>query len=250
VLVAAGGYVAARGLGRELAAARLRTDFVDAVSHEFRTPVASVRQLSELLEEGRVSDPARRAEYYRLLRRESVRLQRLVENLLDFRRLEAGAVEYRCEPLDAGRLVLEIVGEFRDQHRSAHRIAAEVPALLPLVRGDGDALGLALWNLLDNAAKYSPAGSAITVDAAAAAGAVEIRIRDEGPGIPADDQARIFEKFVRGSTVNASGPKGAGIGLAMVKQIVEAHRGRVGLESRPGAGSTFIIQLPAEAIPS
>jgi signal transduction histidine kinase len=88
------------------------------------------------------------------------------------------------------------------------------------------------------------------VEAEISAGAVEIRVRDEGPGIPLDEQARIFEKFVRGSAVNASGPKGTGIGLAMVKHIVEAHRGRVGLESRPGAGSTFNIHLPAEGVSS
>ncbi len=246
LLVVAGGYVAARGLGRELAAARLRSDFVAAVSHEFRTPVASVRQLSELLEDGRVSDPARRAEYYGLLRRESVRLQRLVENLLDFRRLEAGAVEYRFDRVDAGQLIREIVGEFTEERRAGHRIHLRMPASLPPVRADSEAIALALWNLLDNASKYSPADTAITVEAESAAGAVEIRVRDEGSGIPVDDQARIFEKFVRGSDVRTGGPKGAGIGLAMVKHIVDAHHGRVGVASRPGAGSTFTIHLPAE----
>ncbi len=246
LLVVAGGYVAARGLGRELAAARLRSDFVAAVSHEFRTPVASVRQLSELLEDGRVSDPARRAEYYGLLRRESVRLQRLVENLLDFRRLEAGAVEYRFDRVDAGQLIREIVGEFTEERRAGHRIHLRMPASLPPVRADSEAIARARWNLLDNASKYSPADTAITVEADSAAGAVEIRVRDEGSGIPVDDQARIFEKFVRGSDVRTGGPKGAGIGLALVKHIVDAHHGRVGVASRPGAGSTFTIHLPAE----
>ena len=132
LLVVAGGYVTARGLARELAAARLQSDFVAAVSHEFRTPVASVRQLSELLDEGRVPDESRRSEYYGLLRRESVRLQHLVENLLDFGRMESAAAEYRLAPVALDTMLHELTRDFADEVRiSGRRIAVAIEELTP-----------------------------------------------------------------------------------------------------------------------
>jgi signal transduction histidine kinase len=246
LLVVGGGYVTARGIARELAAARLQSDFVAAVSHEFRTPVASVRQLSELLDEGRVADHTRRQEYYGLLRRESVRLQRLVENLLDFGRMEGAVAEYRLAPLDIGTLVREVTGEFEQEVRiSGRRVDLATSNNAALVRADREALGRAVWNLLDNAAKYSPPETTIAVDAGSTPDGVFIRVRDQGPGIPAEEQQRIFDKFVRGGSARAGGAKGTGLGLAMVKHIVHAHHGVVRVDSQPGAGSTFSILLPA-----
>lgn len=246
LLVVVSGSVTARAMARELAAARLQSDFVAAVSHEFRTPVASVRQLSELLDEGRVPDESRRTEYYGLLRRESVRLQHLVENLLDFGRMESAAAEYRLEPLDLETLVQEVTCEFANEARlSGRRVDVLMNGGLPVVQADREALGRAVWNLLDNAAKYSPPDTRIVVEAGRAADGVAIHVRDEGPGIPADEQQQIFDKFVRGAGARASGSKGTGLGLAMVKHIVRAHRGVVRVESQPGAGATFTILLPA-----
>jgi len=247
LLLLAGGYVVARGIGKELEVARLQSDFVAAVSHEFRTPVASVRQLSEILDEGRVHDEARRTRYYGLLRRESERLQRLVEGLLDFRRMESGAAEYRFEVLDPGVVVQEVADEFSGEARpAAARVSATIASGLPAVRMDREAIGRALWNLLDNAAKYSPPDSAISLEAAADDGQVMIRVRDQGPGIPTAERRKIFKKFVRGESARATGAKGTGLGLAMVAHIVRAHRGDVRVEGGPGAGSTFVIVLPAE----
>ena len=244
VLVAGSGYIAMRGAARERAAARLQSDFVAAVSHEFRTPVASVRQLTELLEEGRVPDEAKRREYYGRIRRQVVRLQHLVENLLDFGRMESSATEYRMAPLDPAALVRDVAAEFEAAVRGTPRhVEVVVPDALPAVVADREALGRALWNLLDNAAKYSPPETPIAVEAAADGGELVIRVSDRGPGIPADEQARIFDKFVRGAHARESGAKGTGLGLAMVRHIARAHRGDVTVDSAPGRGSTFILRL-------
>jgi signal transduction histidine kinase len=243
-IVLLGGYLSARGLAREAAALRLQSDFVSAVSHEFRTPVASVRQLSEMLDDKRVTDDARRSEYYGLLRREGIRLQRLVENLLDFGRMEAGAAEYRMEPVDLHPFLDELVGDFSEEVRlSGRRVELMVSTALPTIEADREALGRAVWNLLDNAAKYSPVDSAISVEARTDGGRVTIRVHDDGPGIPRDEQQRIFDRFVRGADARASGAKGTGLGLAMVRHIVTAHGGQVRVDSTPGRGSTFIIEL-------
>jgi signal transduction histidine kinase len=250
LLMVGAGYVAARGLAREVAAARLQSNFVAAVSHEFRTPVASVRQLSELLEDGRVADESKRREYYARIRRQAGRLQRLVENLLDFGRMEADAAEYRMERLDTADLVRDVTQEFQGEGRGSGRtVDVVMHGPLPSIVGDREALGRALWNLLDNAAKYSPAEAPIHVETTVEDGGVTIRVRDEGPGIPPDEQPRIFDKFVRGSHARESGAKGTGLGLAMVRHILRAHGGEVSVESAPGRGSTFTLRLEPVGTP-
>ena len=251
LLLIAGGYIVFRGISRELEVARLQSDFVSAVSHEFRTPVASVRQLSEILADGRVADEERRHRYYGLLRRESERLQRLVEGLLDFKRMESHAAEYRFETLDPGSLVRLVAEEFAlGADARASRLSVLVAPGLPAVRCDREAFTRALWNLLDNAAKYTPEASPIAIEVANSDGQVVVRVRDEGPGIPADEQVQIFRKFVRGSAARSSGAKGTGLGLAMVSHIMKAHRGRITVASRPGAGATFSLVLPVEGAAS
>jgi signal transduction histidine kinase len=245
LLLATGGYVTARAVSRELAVARLQSDFVSAVSHEFRTPLATMRQLSELLADGRVANEANRQDYYEGLRGESERLSRLVEDLLDFGRMDAGAREYRFQPVEPATFVRTVAAEFRAQAR-AHGYHIEIAAApaLPDVRGDREALGRALWNLLDNAVKYSPESKTIWVEAVREGGQVAIRVRDEGVGIAGADQRQIFKKFVRTSSAKAAGITGTGLGLTMVQHIVSAHGGEVRVNSTPGAGSAFTILLP------
>jgi len=245
-LLAGAGYVTARAVARELAVARLQSDFVSAVSHEFRTPLASLRQLSELLADGRVPTEERRQQYYEGLRHESERLHRLVENLLDFGRMEAGAREYHFETIDAAALVRSVAGEFAQEvAERGYRVEIAGGEDAVPVRADREALARAVWNLLDNAVKYSPTVKSVWIATRSEAGRVTIDVRDEGVGITRDQQRRIFDKFVRGAGAASAGVKGTGLGLSMVRHIVRAHDGTITVASEPGRGSTFTIGLPA-----
>jgi signal transduction histidine kinase len=244
LFVIAASYFIGRAVSRELAAARLQSDFVSAVSHEFRTPLTSMRQFTEMLVEEDNLPTEKRQKYYLAQERATRRLSRLVESLLDFGRMEAGARPYRLERLDVGRLVKNVVGEFRQETGSNNLIIeCSVPEDGPIVNGDPEALTQALWNLLDNAAKYSNDVPNISLEVEAG-NQIAIHVRDQGCGIPPSEKKRILDKFVRGSSAKTLGIKGTGIGLAMVKHIVDAHGGRVLIESEPGKGSTFTILLP------
>jgi signal transduction histidine kinase len=247
LMVLAGGYFTMRAVSRELAVSRLQSDFVSAVSHEFRTPLTSMLHLTDSLDRGIVTDEDRRRQYYAALTHETKRLHRLVESLLNFGRMEAGAFEYRFASVDLAVLVEEVVDEFRKElSSSGRRIELRMDQGLPPLRVDREALGRALWNLLDNAVKYSPGRPAIGVELAREGKRVALRVRDQGPGIPAEEQKEIFKKFARGAAARASSIKGTGVGLAMVRHTVQAHGGEVWVESHLGEGSTFIIALPAE----
>jgi signal transduction histidine kinase len=236
-----------RGVSRELAVARLQSDFVAAVSHEFRTPLTSLKQLAELLSSGRVASDERRARYYEVMERETGRLHRLVEGLLDFGRMEAGALEFSWERVTPSDLVRRVVTEFETElGESGYHVELSADATAPPVRADSEALGRAVWNLLDNAVKYSPDRKTVWVDVSQDDGRLAIAVRDQGVGIPAVEREMVFQKFIRGTSSNGSGIKGTGIGLAMVKHIVEAHGGEVRVESEVGQGSTFTILIPVE----
>ena len=244
LLVVAASCLIGRAVSRELAAARLQSDFVSAVSHEFRTPLTSMRQFTEMLVEDESLPPEKRRAYYGAQERATRRLSRLVESLLDFGRMEAGARPYRLERLDAGRLVWDTVEEFKQETGPADlTLECAVPDQGPFVKADREALTQALWNLLDNAVKYSGDKALVHVEVEAG-NEIAIRVRDKGAGILPSERKRILRKFVRGSSATACGVKGTGIGLAMVKHIVDAHGGRLLVESEPDQGSTFTILLP------
>ncbi|MCJ7486270.1 MAG: HAMP domain-containing histidine kinase, partial [Candidatus Aminicenantes bacterium] len=245
LLVIAASYLIGRAVSRELAAARLQSDFVSAVSHEFRTPLTSMRQFTEMLVEDESLPAEKRRAFYAAQDRATRRLSRLVESLLDFGRMEAGARPYRLERLDAGRLVQATVEEFKQETGPADlEMECAVPDEGPTVKADREALVQALWNLLDNAVKYSGESAAVHVEVEAG-NEVSIRVRDQGAGILPSERKQILRKFVRGSSAKTYGVKGTGIGLAMVKHIVDAHDGRLLVESEPGRGSTFTILLPS-----
>ncbi len=249
-LVLAAGYAIVRSVTRELMVARLQGEFVSAVSHEFRTPLASLCHLSELLVEGRVPSDQRRQEYYQALQRESERLHRLVESILDFRRMEVGAHEYQLERLDATALVRTVAEEFAQEVcERGYVVEIQVEESLPRLRADREALRRAIRNLLDNAVKYSPDCKTIEIQTSCFDDWLAIRVRDRGLGIARKEQEQIFEKFFRASSAKATGVRGTGLGLAMVQHIVAAHGGQLQVESRPGAGSTFTILLPFEREP-
>ena len=239
-----GTYFIARAIRREAQVSRLQSDFVSAVSHEFRSPLTSMRQLSEILAEGRVPSDERRQLYYETLVGETKRLERLVETLLHFGRMEAGAHRYQFRELDAGQLAEQSAAAFEHELRHVRKIERAGESRC-WIRADADALSVALRNLLDNAVKYSPPDAGVRVEWRRAGRQVAIQVRDQGLGIPLGERRPIFDEFVRGSAAAALNVKGTGVGLAMVRQIVAAHGGEIRLESEPGKGSTFVILLPA-----
>lgn len=227
-----------RAVRREISAARMQADFVATVSHEFRSPLTGIRQLAELLDGGLVAPEARKMEYYKLILQESNRLTRLVENLLDFSRFEAGRKQYHMERIDTAEWLNDVASGVRTP-----RFSMSIEGQLPAIRGDRDALSSAVSNLIDNALKYSPAEAPVTLAAATENGTIRVSVTDRGPGIPAGEQTRVFDKFYRGNGDLAAEVKGAGIGLSLVKRIMEDHGGKVILESRQGEGCTFALVL-------
>ena len=245
LLVVAVSYLIGRAVSRELAAARLQSDFVSAVSHEFRTPLTSLAQFTEILTEQEDAPAEKRRIFHEAQARATRRLTRLVESLLDFGRMEAGARPYRLEPLDAAELVENVVRDFRQEAAGVDfAIEYSRPAGGATVKADREALSRAIWNLLDNAVKYSGASRTVRVEVEGS-GSVAIRVRDQGFGVAASEQKAIFRKFARGAAAREHDVKGTGIGLAMVKHIVDAHAGRVTVESEPGRGSTFTRCRPS-----
>ncbi|MBM3755921.1 MAG: HAMP domain-containing histidine kinase [Acidobacteria bacterium] len=241
-LIAAAGWAIDRAVRHQLALAADQSNFVSAVSHEFRTPLTTLKQLTELLLQGRVATEADRLEYYRLLDAESDRLRRVVEGMLTFGRLDAGRAVLQFEPIDAGLIVAECAREAKAHHPGFEfdvAIETSKPA-----RADRDALRIAIGNLVENAVKYSPGGAKVWVSVVDQGRDVGVAVHDEGIGIPRHEQRRVFDKFVRGEEARRLGLRGTGVGLATVKQLALYHGGSVAVESEPDKGSTFTLRLP------
>jgi signal transduction histidine kinase len=233
---------------RQLELARIKSSFVSNVSHELKTPIALIRLAVETLEMGRVTSPQESEKFIRLISRETTRLNQLVDNILDFARLEAGQRVFKFTDVDLGEVVRETLDSYRLRlEDQGFHLTLEVPEDLPLIRGEPAAIAQCLLNLLDNAIKYSRQKKEIHVSVAARNSEVAVSVRDRGLGIPEHDQKRVFEKFVRLETGLVHDVKGAGLGLSLVDQIVRAHGGRVELTSTPGEGSTFTLVFPAGA---
>jgi signal transduction histidine kinase len=230
---------------RQLELAQIKAGFVSNVTHELKTPIALIRLSVETLEMRRVQSPEETDKFLRTIGRETLRLQQLVDNILDFARLEAGQRIFRFETLDVVEIVRDTVESFRPRlEHLGFQLDVRVPESLPPVRGDAVALSHCVLNLLDNALKYSKTRREVTVTAGERGEHVAISVSDRGMGIAQADQERIFEKFVRLETGLVHDVKGTGLGLSLVDQIVRAHGGRVELVSSPGEGSTFTIVLP------
>jgi signal transduction histidine kinase len=245
LLVFASAYAVHLGISQELRVARLQSDFVSAVSHEFRSPLTTLRTITELLAQNRIADEARRRQSYQFLDHETNRLHRLVEDLLDFGRMESGRKQYHLQPHDAFQMVRATVADFSEE-AEAHgfRIETNLEPMPAAVQADEEAFRRAVRNLLENAVKYSPDCRTVWVDGVVNDRRVSISVRDQGMGIDPVEQREIFHKFVRGAAAKKAGIKGTGIGLSMVDQISRALGGEVRLQSKIGAGSTFTIVLP------
>ena len=249
LVIAAASYFVFRAVNRELSVARLQSDFVAAVSHEFRTPLTAMSHITEMLEEGGAAAD-RLPQYYHALGKETRRLHAMVESLLDFGRMEAGRRPYQMKDTSATELAIQVVAEFRERvSGGAQRIELQAPgngSNAFAIRADREAIALALRNLLDNAVKYSPESSTVRVSVECSGALTSISVADQGAGIPQREQRDIFRKFVRGTAARALNVKGTGIGLAIADHIVKAHGGRLEVESDPGHGSRFTIVLPAQ----
>ena len=241
------GALGMRAVGEQVKVARLKSNFVSTVSHEFRSPLTGICHLADLLVRDRVPAEERRREYYRMILDEGRRLTRLVDHVLDFARMEEGRKQYRREAIDTGSWLAGVAAEFaRSSSARGKRVELSMAESLPSVTGDAEALAGAVHNLLDNAAKYSPDSDTIAVSARADEDGVHIEVRDRGVGIPADEQPRVFDRFFRGQQL-ADVVKGTGLGLSLVKHVVDAHGGTIALDSAPGEGTRVTISLPTRS---
>ena len=220
---------------------RMKTELVSIVSHELRTPLASVLGFTALLLKREFDAPTRR-HYLGIVDAQARRLAALLEDFLDVQRIEHEGVDLTTERVDLARLLDEQAQLYAAQSPK-HRLAVELPEQPLTVRGDPGRLAQVVGNLLSNAIKYSPDGGLVELVAARSGDGVRIAVRDEGRGIPEDQQGRIFTKFFRGDA-GATGITGTGLGLAVSREIVEAHGGRIGFDSDPGEGTTFWLELP------
>jgi signal transduction histidine kinase len=245
--VLVGGIVLALGAAdRAVRLSEMKSDFVSNVSHELRTPLASIRVFAELLRLGRVQSQDKVQEYGEYIEAESRRLSRLIDNILDFARIESGRKDYHFVLADLREVVASTLGTFEAHLRhSGFRVAFEgMDEPLPKVSIDPDAIGQALHNLLDNAVKFSGDSKEIEVRVARDGDFLVLSVRDHGIGIPRGEQQKIFDRFHRVGTALVHEVKGSGLGLSIVQHIVQVHGGGVSVESEPGAGSTFTVRLP------
>jgi signal transduction histidine kinase len=240
--------LALRAAGRQMRLSQMKTDFVSNVSHELRTPLASIRVFGEFLKMGRVSEDEKIREYGEYIETESRRLTQLVNNILDFSRIESGRKTYDFEPANPSELVHSTLKTFDVQlkQRGFSVRVKESAAPLPPVLVDSEAIAQALINLLDNAVKYSGQAHEIEIRLAREGSFVAIHVSDHGIGLSREEQRKVFEKFYRVCTGLVHESRGSGLGLSLVKHIVEAHKGRVTVESELGRGSTFTIYLPVK----
>jgi two-component system phosphate regulon sensor histidine kinase PhoR len=260
IVIIVGAFAIVLVAEKERKISALKSEFVANVSHELKTPLALVRMFAEMLQSGRVTTDAKKQEYLDIIVRESERLSALIENVLDFARLERGSGNYEFAEGDVGDAVSRAANVYRYRaEREGVKLVLEVDSSLPRARIDERAIQLAVVNLVDNALKYAPNGEVITVRTRAHDGGVRVDVKDQGPGVAAEDRQRIFERFVRlpsardeksekSGDKHRSPVRGSGIGLALVKHIAESHGGRAWVESEVGVGSTFTFTIPARRI--
>ncbi len=236
-----------RTVSHQLELARMQSDFVSTVSHEFKSPLTAVRQIAEMLQSDKVSSEQKRRRYYDVLVEQSERLSLLIDRVLDFAKMDSGHHTFDVQLVDVGPFLEALVSTV--QQRVSHEgfvVRSEIDPSLPMVALDADAIGQAVINLIDNGIKYSGDSKEIVVRGFAENGHAVIAVRDFGIGLDPEEKERVFERFYRGGSELTRSVKGTGLGLTLVKQIVEGHGGHVDADSEPGHGSTFYIRLPLE----
>jgi len=245
VLMIGGLVLTYRSVNKQVALARLKSDFVSNVSHELRTPLALIRLYAETLELGRINTQEKKNEYYSIIRKESERLSALINNILDFSRIEAGAKEYDFRETDIGELVRNTLDSYRYQiEQQGFALEEQIDPGIPSVKVDREAIARALVNLVNNALKYSDNEKFLGVRLYREQSVLKLEVSDRGIGIERHEQSRIFEKFYRTCDPLVHNTKGSGLGLSLVRHITRAHGGDVEVESIPGRGSKFTLLLP------
>jgi len=248
VVLAFGAFLIARTIAHEMEVLKIKSDFVSSVSHEFKTPLTSIKGLMERLVEGKVRDEGKMDQYFSIIAQDTDKLTRLVNNLLDFTKIEEGKKEYVFAKTDLAGIAADEVEHFNKERAGAGpAIRLEIAGEIPALQADADALSRALANLLSNAVKFTPVGKAIRVGLSSNGKDVVLDVEDEGIGIPPDETAKVFEKFFQGRNALEQSVKGTGLGLTLVKHIVEAHGGRILVESRLGQGSKFSMVFPIKS---
>jgi signal transduction histidine kinase len=236
-------------VSKEMAVAKLKSDFVSNVSHELRTPLALIRLYAETLELGRITTSDKKQQYYRIIRKESERLTSLINNILDFSRIEAGRKEYEFRETDIAELVRNTLDSYRYQiEQQGFALEENIQPNLPILQVDREAIARALVNLINNALKYSNEDKFLGVKLYRENGVVKLEVSDHGIGISRHDQSKIFEKFYRAGDPLVHNTKGSGLGLSLVRHISEAHGGDIAVESTPGKGSKFVLSLPVKTV--
>ena len=233
------------GLRRERRANALKSEFISNVSHELKTPLSIISMFGEMLAMGRTRSSEQATEYAEIIWKESVRLARLIDNVLDFAKMERGKNAYEFADGDVIEVAARAVELSSRRLQAADvEVSTEFAEDIPILSIDSNALTLAVLNLIDNAVKYAAAGERIEVAVQRKDDQVVLSVRDFGPGIAVEEQGRIFERFYRAKAIRLMPVRGSGIGLALVKHIAAAHKGDVSVESEPESGATFRLWLP------
>jgi two-component system, OmpR family, phosphate regulon sensor histidine kinase PhoR len=247
LLLIAGVWYAFRNINKEIELAQIKSDFVSNVSHELRTPLALISMYSETLEMGRIKDTEKKQEYYNIISQESGRLSRIVNKILSFSKMEAGKRTHHFEKTDINEITERTFDTYKFHlQNNKFKFSLEKEETLPDIIADAEALSEAVVNLIDNAVKYSSDKKEIKISTGRDNSWVYIQVDDKGIGITEEDQKKIFDKFFRVSAGNVYNTKGTGLGLTIVKHIIDAHKGEIQIKSSPGKGSSFRLKFNPE----
>jgi signal transduction histidine kinase len=244
-IIAIGGWLVAADVRRQLALAQQKTDFVSNVSHELKTPLTSIRMFAELMQNGRGESTAKHPQYLRIIMVEAERLTRLINNVLDFARLERKQKQFDKKPLDL-HSVIERMWEGHELHLQESGFTTRwqaAPGPYPVI-GDEDALAQILVNLLSNAEKYAGERKEVELHSYLDGGHACVSVLDRGLGVPPGDERKIFESFYRAHDSLSSGIQGSGLGLTLAQRLAREHGGEILYQPRPGGGSNFTLRLP------
>jgi signal transduction histidine kinase/tetratricopeptide (TPR) repeat protein len=245
VLLTFGTVLVVRTITHEMEVLRIKSDFVSSVSHEFKTPITSIKALVERLQQEKVKSSHKKKNYYAIISKDADKLNSLVRNILDFSKVEEGRKEFVFQETDVAQLVKDEIENFKKEKIYAGiRIDLQISPDIPNLYVDRESFSLALDNLLENSFKFSPERKGILVEVKKDAENVRVDVKDKGMGIPSEEMDKIFDKFYQGKNAAQQSIKGTGLGLALVKHTVEAHGGKVLVESNVGQGSTFSLIFP------